>query len=138
MHCLAHGTLTIEVGIMSHQDDCICPNFIPTNNLGKNMMRLFMDEVTSDVLFEVKGKEGKSSSSPSCFHTHKFLLYACTEDSTLASLCGEYHKPTPIPIVGIDPLVFHKMLYFCTVVQLHQQNGRTTPQSSSMLEIGVE
>lgn len=75
-------------------------------------MRLFMDEVTSDVLFEVKGKEGKSSSSPSCFHAHKFVLYACAEDSTLASLCGEYHKPTQIPIVGIDPLVFHKMLYY--------------------------
>ncbi|KAL7526650.1 hypothetical protein ACHAXR_001579 [Thalassiosira sp. AJA248-18] len=110
---LKHGTLTVEVRMKPDDDNC-CSNFIPKNEFARNMLMMFMDEDTADVLFEVKGQVGgaQASSPIVAFHAHNVVLQAGAKGSTLASLCAEYHKSTPVSIVGIDPQVFRQMLYY--------------------------
>ncbi|KAL7525513.1 hypothetical protein ACHAXR_002017, partial [Thalassiosira sp. AJA248-18] len=110
---LKHGTLTVEVRIKPDDEHC-CTNFIPKNEFSQNMLQSFMDEDTADVLFEVKDKVGGVDDElPSVkFHVHKLVLQFCAKGSHLASLCEEYDKSTPVPIMGIDPYVFRQMLYY--------------------------
>ncbi|KAL7528711.1 hypothetical protein ACHAWF_002673 [Thalassiosira exigua] len=106
---LHHGTLTVEVSIKPHRDHR-CKNFIPENKFAQNMMDSFMDEDTADVVFEVKGSH--KSDLVAHFHAHKVVLQFCAKGSTLASLCEDYNKSSPVPIIGIDPQIFRHMLYY--------------------------
>ena len=106
---LNHGTLTVEVGIKLDGDHYNA-NFIPRNAFAQNMLRSFIDEDTSDVIFNVKGQDEPSTTVQ--FHAHKLVLQFCAEGSTLASLCEEYDKSTPVPITDVDPEVFKQMLYY--------------------------
>mmetsp|Transcript_4693 Transcript_4693/g.10096 ORF Transcript_4693/g.10096 Transcript_4693/m.10096 type:complete len:404 (+) Transcript_4693:314-1525(+) len=110
---LLHGTLTVEVRIKPDDDYC-CLNFIPRNAFAKNMLRSFMDEDTSDVIFEVKGRTGNGDLSPKStpFHAHKLILRFCAVGSTLASLCEDCDESEPVPIVDVEPHVFKLMLYY--------------------------
>ncbi|KAL7532049.1 hypothetical protein ACHAXR_004401, partial [Thalassiosira sp. AJA248-18] len=82
------------------------------------MLRSFMDEDTADVVFEVEGQTDSTSTEDALsehsmkFYAHKVVLQFCAEGSTLASLCAEYDKLTPVPISDIDPQVFRQMLYY--------------------------
>ncbi|KAL7532102.1 hypothetical protein ACHAXR_004437 [Thalassiosira sp. AJA248-18] len=110
---LNHGTLTVEVRIKPGDDHC-CLNFIPKNEFTQDMLQSFMDEDTADVVFEVKGQVGgaEDESLSVIFHAHQLVLQFRAKGSTLASLCEEYDKSTPVPIGDIDPQVFRKMLYY--------------------------
>ena len=105
---LKDGTLTVEVRIQPDEDHC-CLNFIPRNKFAQNMLRSFLDEVTSDVVFELKGQD-KLSSTSVLVHAHKVVLQFCAKGSTLAALCEECDKSTPVPIEGVDPHIFRRML----------------------------
>lgn len=114
---LIHGTLTVEVRIKPDDDYC-CLNFIPKNAFARNMLRSFLDEDTSDVVFEVsnraRGAEENQDQSPKSvlFHAHKLILQFCAGGSTLASLCEDCEKSEPVPLMNTDPLVFRPMLYY--------------------------
>ncbi|KAL7536001.1 hypothetical protein ACHAXR_006854 [Thalassiosira sp. AJA248-18] len=111
---LKHGSLTIEVRIKPDDDHC-CTNFIPKNGFTQDMLQSFMDEDTADVVFEVTGQVGGAEDEPPSvkFHAHKFVLqFRAKKSSTLASLCEECDKSTPVPIRDIDPQVFRQMLYY--------------------------
>ena len=107
---LNNGTLTIEVRIQL-DDDNHCMNFIPKNEFAQNMIQSFMDENTSDVIFQVKGRD-ESSTVSDLFHAHKVVLQFCAKGSTLASLCEDFDKSTPVPILDVEPQVFRQMLFY--------------------------
>ena len=112
-YVLNDGTLTVEVRIKPDDDHC-CLNFIPKHDYAQNILQLFQDKDTSDVVFEVKEEEAEAGAqlpTSTLFHAHKLILCSCAKGSTLTSLCEESDKSTPVPIVNVDPQVFHLMLY---------------------------
>ncbi|KAL7546149.1 hypothetical protein ACHAWF_009488 [Thalassiosira exigua] len=98
---LFEGTLTVEVRIKPHED-YTCTNFIPSNLFLNNMSRAFMNKAATDILFEVKSKEDHN----------KLVLQFCAKGSTLATLCQDYDKPSTLPLEGIQPGVFRRMLKY--------------------------
>lgn len=95
--------------------------FIPKNPLAATMLKLFMDEESSDVIFELtnegknakKRKRGKMSSSSVQFYAHRFILEHTS--SELAALCEsspEEGLNSPILINDIKTEVFRGLLYY--------------------------
>jgi len=88
--------------------------FIPKNPINKNILKLFGDEDSADVVFEVGFVEDGSTTS---FHAHQLIL----KDGaiTLAELCKQSSNPPHnttaaliIPITDVKPQVFEHMLYY--------------------------
>ena len=77
---LKRGTLTVEVRIKPDDDHC-CLNFIPENDCAQNILQLFQDEDTADVVFEVKEEEAAGAQPPTSalFHAHKLILCSCVQ-----------------------------------------------------------
>jgi len=111
---LEHGTLSIEVRLKPSEDHH-CNNFIPKNAFMSKMSGLFLDEDTSDVLFEVKGQD-EAGQQDTVFPAHKLVLDVCADGSLIHSLCdsvcgsGDHNKSSPIQISDISPVIFRKML----------------------------
>ena len=94
--------------------------FIPKNPFAATMLKLFMDEESSDIIFEVcnqkkentkKRKRGKVSTVQ--FHAHRFILEHTS--SELAALCEsspEGGLTSPILINDIKVDVFGSLLYY--------------------------
>ncbi len=106
------GALTIFITMELNE-------FVPKNPLAKTMLKLFMDEESSDVIFEIsnegknakKRKRGKASSVQ--FHAHRFILEHTS--SELAALCEsspEGGLNAPILINDIKTEVFRGILYY--------------------------
>ena len=54
MAALIEGTLTIELRMRLTEPTKIVPNqFIPKNLICKNILKMYMDEESADVIFEV-------------------------------------------------------------------------------------
>ena len=113
---LHEGALTVSV-IMELKE------FIPKNPLAATMLKLFRDEESSDVIFEVlkeeKGTNKKrkrgNNKAPSTvqFHAHRFILE--NTSSELAALCEsspEEGLNSPILINDIKADVFCALLYY--------------------------
>jgi hypothetical protein len=78
---------------------------------------MFMDEESSDVVFEVGGQRGKDNAekvartAPIAFHAHRFILSKCP--STLADMFGPVGEGMiPIQIDNISPETFPLLLNF--------------------------
>jgi hypothetical protein len=71
---LAQGSLVIEVRIKLV--DTSITQFIPTNPIIKNVLKLFMDEETADVVFEVGGQQQTKGKRKKAFAYHQLL---CTQ-----------------------------------------------------------
>ena len=78
---LADGTLIIEVHMkLSEPTDACLPPFIPENPYACKTLRLFMDEESADIVFEVGGQQGKNNEEkvakiePTMFHAHRLIL----------------------------------------------------------------
>ena len=76
------------------------------------MLQSFMDENTSDVTFEVKGKSERREQTSLVFHAHKVVLQFCAEGSILAHLCECCNKSTPVLVTYVDSQVFRQMMYY--------------------------
>jgi hypothetical protein len=76
----------------------------------KLVLRMFMDINSSDVKFVV-GEDDEAP--PKIFHSHRFILEECAP--ALADLCKINENcddgHTIVPIEGINPEVFHRLLY---------------------------
>jgi len=114
---LVNGTLVVEVR-MRKSEPTVLPllsPFIPKNPINKNILKLFGDDDSADVVFEVGFVEDGSTTS---FHSHQLIL----RDGaiTLAELCkqssnsgGDNDCATLIiPITDVKPQVFEHMLYY--------------------------
>lgn len=82
----------------------------------KLILRMFMDENSSDVKFVVSDNlrnEDANAPPPQIFHSHRFILEECCPE--LARLCEANENSdgshTIVPIDGMEPEVFHRVLY---------------------------
>jgi hypothetical protein len=115
---LVDGTLVVEVHMKSlTTSKTTLPQFIPENPFCKNMLQLFNDEESDDIIFEVGEHQSKNSTTkvakiaPVKFHAHCLILRSCS--TILADLCKTKGDPaTPIEITNVSPEVFRHLLYY--------------------------
>lgn len=94
------------------------PPFIPENPSACRIIQsLFMDEQSSDIVFEVFELTGKNNArkvartEPSVFHAHRIILRNCS--TTLADLCESVgDQMRPIRITDVSPNIFRHLLNY--------------------------
>ena len=118
---LTNGTLTIEVGMKrNNSSNQFEVPFIHENPIWKNILEMFLDEDSSNVVFEV-GSESKQEkkkckrgqiSSEATFHAHCFIL--CNGAAQLAKLCKSSNRGDPpgIILTDVEPEIFCHILYY--------------------------
>jgi len=120
MELLLQGSLVIEV-LMKYTTttDKSVTQFIPTNPINKNVRKLFMDEETADVVFEVDDGNGlsedhtnKKSKTTTNFHAHRLILK--NNASALYEMCGKSDEGriTTVSITDVKPETFKHMIYY--------------------------
>ena len=114
---LENGTLVIEVR-MRIVDTCKpTPLFIPQNPINKNVLELFDDEESADVVFEIGGHQDagdnkRAKISTTNFHAHQIILKKCAP--TLHEMCvsSDGEDVTSVPINGVQHEIFRHMLHY--------------------------
>ena len=121
LNSLVDGALVIEVHLKLVDPTPKLPPFIPENPSCKIIQGIFLDEESSDIVFEVGGQQIKNNTKKKAkktlsvtFTAHRLILGKC--GSTLADLCRPegrrtQHKTTLIKILDVSPDVFHHLLY---------------------------
>ena len=93
--------------------------YIPSTPFIKNMLQLFMEEESADVVFRVWGKQGVATNpnkvakiAPTNFYAHRLILQKSA--SSMAEICGEEggESMTVVPNGDIKPEIFRRVLYF--------------------------
>ena len=115
---LENGSLIIEVRMKLPSTGInTTTQFIPTNPLCKNVLKLFMDEETADLVFEVggqqqtKGKRKKVKTATTIFHAHRNILQNCAP--TLYEMCkSDDGGITTVSITDVKPEIFKHMIYY--------------------------
>ena len=114
---LREGSLIIEVQMRQTEEPNSPPkSFVPENPLCKTILNKFMDEESSDVVFEVEGEQArgdardKRAKTSTTFYAHRFILQECT--SALGELCKSSGDSAPIPIEDVKPDIFRHLLYY--------------------------
>ena len=99
-----NGTLTMVVCM--HEEPTIA--FVPKNPIVKTMQRMFNDQNTADVCFEV-GTAGESSVS---VHAHRLILEMCAP--MLAAICGSHDSGGVITasVNDVKPEIFQHLLFY--------------------------
>jgi hypothetical protein len=94
------------------------PQFIPENPCCNNMLQLFNDEESADIVFAVGEIQSKNNAekidkvAPEKFHAHCLILKNAGS-TILTDLCQSKGDPTtPIEITDISPEVFRHLLYY--------------------------
>ncbi|KAL7529388.1 hypothetical protein ACHAXR_002939 [Thalassiosira sp. AJA248-18] len=113
---LIDGSLII--GVRLRQTEASGPPTIPfiaENPLPKTILEKFMDEDSSDVVFEVVSSESaasgpKRTKTSTTFYAHRFILQDWPP--ALGELCKSGGSITPIPISDVKPDIFRHMLYY--------------------------
>ena len=116
---LVQGTLVIEVRMKLPSTGNNVTQFIPTNPINKNVLELFNEEETADVVFEVggehqtaKGKSKRAKTSATNFYAHRNILQKCAP--TLYEMCksDEGITTTTVSITDVKPEIFKHMIYY--------------------------
>jgi hypothetical protein len=115
---LVNGTLVVEVHMKPHEPiKAALPQFIPENPFCNNMLQLFNDEESADIVFAVGEHQSKSNAAkvakitPVTFYAHCLIVKACS--AVLADLCNSKGDPTtPIEITDVSPDIFRHLLYY--------------------------
>jgi hypothetical protein len=115
---LVDGTLVVEVYLKPHEPiKAMLPHFIPENPFCNNMLRMFNDEESADIIFKVGKHQSKNNAAKVAkiatvtFHAHRVILKACS--AILADLCQSKGDPTtPIEITDVSPDIFRLLLYY--------------------------
>ena len=119
MDALVDGTLVVEVHMKSPTPiKAALPQFVPENPFNKNILQLFNDEESSDIVFQVgehlftNNAENDVKIAPFTFHAHCLILNN-SGSTVLAELCEMREDPTtPIEIKDISPDVFRHLMYY--------------------------
>lgn len=100
---LEYGTLTVELRFKLDTGGDHYQQFIPKNRFVQNIKKLFLDQDSADISFEVGDQ---------IFFAHKLVLKTCAKRSILASLCDDCDESSSVPISSdLDPQVFRRMLF---------------------------
>jgi len=118
MDLLVEGSLVIEVRIKPPATDKSIIQFIPTNPINKNVLELFVDEESADIVFEVgqqqeKGKRKRAKIATTNFHAHRLILK--NNASALYEMCGKSDEGggiTTVSITDVKPEVFKHLIYY--------------------------
>lgn len=119
MNSLVDGSLIIEVRMKLPSTDKSANQFIPTNPFNKNVLELFGDEETADVVFEVGGQQDtdtrkkKAKTSTTSIHAHRLILQKCAP--TLYGMCrggSSGEGITTISIADVKPETFKHMISY--------------------------
>ena len=120
MNSLVRGSLIIEVRMKPMSTNKSITQFIPSNPSNKNVLKLFMNEESADVVFEVDDSKScqdgehtnKKSKTTTNFHAHRLILK--NNASTLYEMCGasDGGGVTTISITDVSPGIFKHMLYY--------------------------
>ncbi len=112
---LAKGALTIHVSMQRNE-------FIPKNPTSSIILKLFDDENSSDIVFEICEQQNQSENSTSngrkrakksaakLYHAHRFILQHYSPE--LSALCATSDGMIPIMINDTKPEVFRHLLYY--------------------------
>ena len=110
---LANGALSVRVSMQLDE-------FIPQNPASSFMLKLFDDESSADVVFEIcdqlKQSETESdrkrakTSTAKLYHAHRLILQHHSQE--LSALCATSEGSTPIIINDVKPEVFRHLLYY--------------------------
>jgi len=109
---LENGALTLYVGIQLDE-------FIPKNPASSIMLKLFNDENSADVVFEICEQQKSDSesdrkraktSTEKLYHAHRFILQHYSAE--LSAICATSDGMTPIIITDVKPEVFRHLLYY--------------------------
>jgi hypothetical protein len=115
---LVDATLVIEVRMrLSVPTKSVPPPFIPENPLTKMIQGLFLDEKSSDIIFEVAEDKGKNSAmkvaktAPVSFPAHRVIIENCS--SIFAELCESHDDNTrQIQIIDVKTNIFRLLLSY--------------------------
>jgi hypothetical protein len=115
---LVDGTLVVEVHMKPHEPiKAALTQFIPENPFCNNMLQIFNDEESSDIVFAVGDHQPKNNAEkvakiePVKFHAHRVIITACS--AILADLCKTKGDPTtPIEIMDVSPDIFRHLLHY--------------------------
>jgi len=117
MDLLVQGSLVIEVRMKLPSTGNKATQFIPSNPINNNVLDLFMDEETADVVFEVggeqqtKGKRKRAKTSTTNFHAHRPILQKCAP--MLYEMCkSDDGGITTVSITDVKPEIFKHMMYY--------------------------
>ena len=119
LNALVDGTsLVVEVHMNPHEPiKATLPQFVPENPFCNNMLQLFNDEESSDIVFAVGEHRSKNNAekvakiAPVKFYAHRLILRSCS--AVLAGLCDSaVATSTPIEITDVSPEVFRHLLYY--------------------------
>ncbi|KAK1734279.1 BTB/POZ and MATH domain-containing protein [Skeletonema marinoi] len=109
---LVNGALTLYVGIQLDE-------FIPKNPASSFMLKLFNDENSADIVFEIceqhksdseSDRKRAKTSTEKLYHAHRFILQHYSAE--LSALCATSDGMTPIIITDVKPEVFRHLLYY--------------------------
>jgi speckle-type POZ protein len=112
---LEEGALTIHVRMALNE-------FTPKNPASSIMLKLFDDENSADVVFEIceqqkesenstsNGRKRAKTSAAKLYHAHRLILQHCSQE--LSALCATSDGSTPIIINDVKPEVFRHLLYY--------------------------
>ncbi|KAL7543300.1 hypothetical protein ACHAWF_010520 [Thalassiosira exigua] len=112
MSALDYGTLLIEVRIRRSDSTALHLPITSEQSFCRTMLKLFGNEESADVVFEVeeKGQQVHRSQKITQFHAHRFILKQCAPD--LDALCGSSNSMVSVPIDDVKPGIFRNMLYY--------------------------
>jgi hypothetical protein len=118
MRSLVDGTLVIEVRMrLTVPKKSVPPPFIPENPVIEMIQGLFLDEKSSDIVFEVAEGNGKNSAmkvaktAPVSFSAHRLIMENCS--SIFAELCESHDdNTTQIQINDVKPNIFRLLLSY--------------------------
>ena len=118
MSSLVDGALIIEVHVrLAKPTKSVPPPFIPENPVAKMIQGLFLDEKSSDIIFEVAEDKGKNSAmkvaktAPVSFPAHRLIMENCS--SIFAELCESHNDSTrQIQINDVKPNIFRLLLSY--------------------------
>ena len=87
--------------------------FVPKNPFSTNMLKLFMDEESADVVFQVGGQQGtatnkRAKTSPTNFHAHRLVLRQCAPQ--LWQMCLGARGEVPINDITLE--IFRHLLHY--------------------------
>ena len=126
MGSLINGTLVIEVRMKLEQCETIStPQHVPANPIMKNVLKLFNDEESADVVFEVGLQQAgiRSKTLRVNFHAHRCILK--NSASSLYEMCGASDGGggiTTVSITDVSPVIFKHMLYYSYGGKLSEQD----------------
>ena len=114
---LADGALVVRVSMQLDHEE----NFVPKNPASSIILKLFNDEKSADVVFEIdehqkqsenrksNGRMRAKTSTAKLYHAHRLILQHYSPE--LSALCATSDGMNPIIISDVKPEVFRHLLY---------------------------